>query len=439
MTVTVPRSRTPKSPAPRPSRIPQATRIEIYAAFAQVTQAICGQNVDLTSPDADLLDRICDCLSILGDAALFAGFLQEGIVLRLKTPRAPFTEGQLQQVGAAVRIMAESDEGWRDRFHFVVDGIDVLGSLIREKVVKQVDGKEVGELRLRGYSALCFGNLAHDDTREFFISLHSWSTAALLHQTLQRHATLFLPFPPEMSERYWFETITHPEKRLGIPWRQDRVSTITLAYDLRKSTFCMENAARLDLFATWLDQLVQILMGLGHRFGGVFDKFTGDGGLVHFVRDYSRLDDAVEAAIAMQDATLRHLEKLRKFLFLNSRKLGAGIGIGVADTRWSLDHRNNPIVVGRGVVHACRLMSDAPPGAIRVTNLAYQELSPAFQKLFREIAFVSKDHPASNEVTAWELLLTDQPDVASRNVSIVDEVCNSVYGKVPVSHGPAGR
>jgi class 3 adenylate cyclase len=412
--------------------------MEIYESFAQVTQAICAQNVDLTSPDADLVDRVCDCLSILGDAAVIAGFLAEKIVLRLKAPRAPFTEDQLKQIGEAVRVKAES-EAWRDRFDFVLDGIDVFGSLIREKIVRQVDGKEIVELRLRGYSALCFGNLPQDDSRELFISLHSWSTPALLHQTLQRHATLFLPFPPAMSERYWVETIARPQVPLQIPWRQDRVATITLAYDLRKSTFCMENAARLDLFATWLDQLVQILMGLGHRFGGVFDKFTGDGGLVHFVRGQSRLDDAVEAAIAMQDATLRHLERLRKFLFLNSKKLGAGIGIGFADTRWSLDHRNNPIVVGRGVVHACRLMSDAPPGAIRVTNLAYQELSPAFQKLFREIPFVSKDHPASNEVTAWQLLLTDQPDVASRNVLIVDEVCNAVYGNALTSNEPMAK
>jgi hypothetical protein len=62
-----------------------------------------------------------------------------------------------------------------------------------------------------------------------------------------------------------------------------------------------------------------------------------------------------------------------------------------------------------------------------------------FQKLFREIPFVSKDHPASNEVTAWELLLTDQPDVASRNVSVVDEVCNAVYGGAQPSNGHTSK
>jgi class 3 adenylate cyclase len=408
------------------------SRDQIYDNFALVTQTLGGAALNANAPDVDLRDSVCDCLALLGNAALIAAYIPEGVTLRIAAPRSGIRPEQLAEIEEHLKTYSQGDPS----FFFVVGDLEVLGCWIREKVFKK-NGATVNEqIAVTGYSALCFRGIPSPDNQQFFISLHSLSTAALLHRFVQSHTRLFRPFSPRVSEDYWNQG-SHPNGMKGsliLPWRTGVLRTVTLAYDLRKSTFCMENADQLDSYATWVDQLVQILMGLGHHFGGVFDKFTGDGGLVHFVEEQCRrviglssLDAAVETAIAMQDATTRHLEHLRKFLFLNSRRLGACIGVGVGDTRWSLDHRHNPIIVGRGVVHACRLMNDADAGTIRLTNLAYQGLSSPHQKLFTEEQFESKEHPAAMEVTAWLMVLTNRPEVASRSSSVVDKVCQTVY------------
>jgi class 3 adenylate cyclase len=407
-------------------------RERIYADFALVTQTLGGAALNTSTPDADLRDSLCDCLALLGNAALIARFLPEDVTLRIAAPRSRITTEELMGVEGILKVHPQANPS----FHFTVDGLEVLGCWIREKVSHNHGALAVDTIVVTGYSALCFRGVPSIADRQFFISLHSLSTAALLHRFAQSHTRLFRPFSSRVSEDYWNQG-SEPDGAAGtlsIAWRPGLVRTVTLAYDLRKSTFCMENADQLDRYAKWVDQLVQILMGLGHHFGGVFDKFTGDGGLVHFVEEQSRrvaglcaLDAAVETAIAMHDATTRHLEHLRKFLFLNSRRLGACIGIGVGDTRWSLDHRHNPIIVGRGVVHACRLMNDADAGTIRLTNLAYQGLSTPHQKLFTEEGFESKEHPATMEVTAWLMVLTNKPEVASRSSAVVEKICDRVY------------
>ena len=107
------------------------------------------------------------------------------------------------------------------------------------------------------------------------------------------------------------------------------LNAATLSYDLRKSTFCMENADSPSKFAGWLDLLVQILTQVAHRHGGVFDKFTGDGALVHFlakecevVYGTKPVEAALACAIDMQYATKVHLDRLRKFMRMDSNLLG---------------------------------------------------------------------------------------------------------------------
>src|SRR6185369_1127111 len=137
--------------------------------------------------------------------------------------------------------------------------------------------------------------------------------------------------------------------------------------------FCMENADDPKKFAYWLDDMVQILMHIAHYYGGIFDKFTGDGALVHFPVDTSEIIDgrnavtaAVFCSIAMQKGMAYHLGRLRKFLRLDSKVVGGAIGIDVALAHWTLDERHNPITVGRGVVNACRLMDGTKAGCVRL-------------------------------------------------------------------------
>ena len=241
-----------------------------------------------------------------------------------------------------------------------------------------------------------------------------------------------------MPSRAREESLAPSPERLQPPWEHtSSLWTATLSIDLRKSTFCMDNAAYPARFAQWLDELVQILTAVTHLHGGVFDKFTGDGALVHFLERESRLvygSDpvvaALDCAVSMHRAVARHLENLRTFLRLDSELLGAAVGIDVADTFWSVDHRNNPITVGRGVVNACRLGDKTEAGATRVTNIAYQSLERSRDLAeFVRVHFASKEYPREMRLTAWELPRGAHPLV--RLATQTDAIVDAVYAGQP--------
>jgi class 3 adenylate cyclase len=173
--------------------------------------------------------------------------------------------------------------------------------------------------------------------------------------------------------------------------------------------------------------------------GGIFDKFTGDGALVHFlekecklVYDRKPVDAALSCAVDMHRAIEIHLERLRKFLRLNSELIGASIAIDISDAFWSLDHRDNPITVGRGVVGACRLCDSASAGVVRMTNIAYQELSSSIiLKLpeVREEHFSSKELKEEMKVTVWEFAIPPSPQElgVGHPLNEIDALCQRIY------------
>jgi class 3 adenylate cyclase len=229
------------------------------------------------------------------------------------------------------------------------------------------------------------------EEEQSFVAYHAGSTLLVLWDLIRHRTRRFAPFPAKISERYWKdagELIKDPGERrktptiLFPPWDSEkRLRTTTLSFDLRRSTFCMEQAADPQRFGIWLDQLVQILNQVGHLHGGVFDKFTGDGALVHFletecqeVYKKNSVRSAMDCAVDMHRAMNIHLKRLRRFMHLDCRLLGAGVAMDVSDAFWSFDYRDNPITVGQGVVYACRLCDDTKAGRIRLTNIAYEEL-----------------------------------------------------------------
>ena len=290
------------------------------------------------------------------------------------------------------------------------------------------------------YCALVFRREAVDRLhaqRDQILNERCRSTTYVIFEALRQRTDLFLPFPPKVSERYW-EDAVKPKGTACVlrpPWTAEApLATVSLSFDLRKSTFCMENADSPENFSTWIDQLVRILTSIAHSQGGVFDKFTGDGALVHFLERecqevYGKVAvvAALECAIGMQRATARHLEKLREFLRQDSERLGGAIGIDEALAHWSLDHRNNPIVVGRGVVGACRLGDGTPAGRIRLTNITYRRLLSAGGKYpFHGVSFTSKEFSKEMKLIAWEL---EAALVGSGPFwSWSDQVSNEVYG-----------
>jgi class 3 adenylate cyclase len=202
----------------------------------------------------------------------------------------------------------------------------------------------------------------------------------------------------------------------------------------------MEQATDLPAFGTWLDQLVQILTAIAHLNGGVFDKFTGDGALVHFLKGeceevYEKLvsvDAAMRCAIDMHRGLQIHLEHLMPLLHYLSRKIGAGIAIAVGDAFWSFDYRDNPLTVGQSVVRACRVCDKAPPGTVRVTNGTYVRLSDDIRRRiggWRMVDFESKEIDQKMEVTVWEcdvsaITAADDPGHPSEEIA---KLCAAIY------------
>jgi class 3 adenylate cyclase len=269
-----------------------------------------------------------------------------------------------------------------------------------------------------------------------FVHRLGTSMLGVLHDVMRQRMHRFSAFPNEISVRYWDDAVeVHRSRqrresggeagrqrhqsantqilppssqRLLPPWNRNHgVQGATLALDLRKSTFCMDQANSAEEFSQWLQLLVQILTKVTHLHGGVFDKFTGDGCLVHFLEEeqhvlYNKnaVAAAVECAFDMHEAVSFLLERLRKILRFDSALLGAGIGIDFGESHWSLDQQNNPVVVGKAVVGACRLCGSSA-GVTSLTNVAYHQLSPFAKQGFENTTVALKDFPPDMEVRAW--------------------------------------
>jgi len=362
--------------------------------------------------------KLEDCLGILRADGLVAHFGREQVTLCHGAPEEVHEQliAEFEHVDRQARGASEAP-------------IDIcLGQ-------GQYCGKRIKDAASSAVSyALLYYQKSSDDAKERAArAFHALVTAPTLFQVLQHRVRLFAPFPAEISQMYWYDcdwVKTDTRDRLRPPWELDEpLPTVTLGFDLRKSTFCMDNAAPRD-FAKWLDNLTQILMTVAHSFGGVFDKFTGDGAIVHFLaRETKKLRGegavvaAIQCAIAMSNATAYHIKRLREFLRLDSELLGGGIGIDIALAHWSLDHRHNPITVGRGVVTACRLMDSTPARAVRITNIAYRKLPAALQAAFHSISFKSKEYGEELRLRVWEI------EDATRIRTAVDfkAVCEDVY------------
>lgn len=195
--------------------------------------------------------------------------------------------------------------------------------------------------------------------------------------------------------------------------------TVTLSLDLRKSTFAMDQSESRGRFARWMSTLVSSLRNIVKKHRLIFDKFTGDGVIAHFSvgdvkEDDFRVVEAVErvarCAAEMIAAVEGGLDELRRFLHYDSRLFGAGVGIGVGAAHWDVDHAGNPLVVGRGVVSACRTGDKAAAGYVYMTGLAYQcyrETRLGHSAPANPCSFSSKDLPDDLEVRVWRVLASE--------------------------------
>jgi class 3 adenylate cyclase len=392
--------------------------------LSYVAKTLCGKAWTLRNIDAELQRLLNQCLHKLDCVGVVAFFAEGPVILQHFLPAA-VPEGQSARE-LARQIASRIEPHLAGNTCPISVREEVRGlTAVAGTCLPPVTGAHPGK---GGFCALVYRPRNADPTLlDRADTFHAHSTVGLIYQVLLHRVRMFSPFAPSASEAYWDDAdarLAADVPRLVPPWALARsISTATLSLDLRKSTFCMENAHPPSRFALWLDQLVQILTRVTHLHGGVFDKFTGDGALVHFLAanesDESvarAVDIAFECALSMHRAMRLHVDLLRTFLRFESDILGAAIGLDVAPTYWSLDHRNNPITVGRGVVNACRIGDKTEAGGTRVTNIAYQHLlRTRGGGHFRKVPFVSKEVPADMKVKVWEL-----PRGASSNERFID-------------------
>lgn len=174
----------------------------------------------------------------------------------------------------------------------------------------------------------------------------------------------------EVLKHCWEKALESGSRKTDLPWESGsppgaRVPTATVSLDLRKSTSLMDQVENRQAFAVWLESLSEICREIAHDNFGIFDKFTGDGIIAHFseaemyaeTMRSSSIVRAFTCACELVRAVDIHLDALRPHLRFNIAASRPAVGIAFDVAAWSLDRDGRPIVVGKGVVNACRLNS----------------------------------------------------------------------------------
>ena len=194
---------------------------------------------------------------------------------------------------------------------------------------------------------------------------------------------------------------------------------------------------------------------------GIFDKFTGDGALVHFLSDeiaaigedqgFEKLDFASygwradPAALAKDAVAIRravkcgwemihaieyHSERLRKLFRLDIPSFGPAVGIAIGKALWSVDREANPIVVGNGVVLACRITDKTSRGRLRITRDAQSLLASTFSYFppLAGLPFVSKEQVEDDVLEICEQ--TDAPAGLCRSKKSIETSVEEIRKKI---------
>lgn len=260
------------------------------------------------------------------------------------------------------------------------------------------------------------------------------SVSYIIARIINDREYAFSHFPPALAEHYWNmqETRHLDPKKLQCPppcvtmsddpyilppsMSKKETSTITLVLDLRKSTFAMAQATDRRLFAKWLSDFSELLTRIIRHNNGIFDKFTGDGVIAHFIalpgEKLPSIINASKCALEMIIGVHDFLKELEPILSMSNKEFGGGIGISEGVAHWSVDKRDNPVVVGKGVVDASRFADKARAGTITMSvHTAHQLLGaiPIQHHILSPItkkAFESKEYSIEYGVEVCELNTT---------------------------------
>ncbi len=161
------------------------------------------------------------------------------------------------------------------------------------------------------------------------------------------------------------------------------INATVVSIDIRSSTQLMLNAKSPTDFFSFISDVSVSLSALVKSFGGVYDKFTGDGLLCFFPSFYSGKDH-VYLALMFAESCHKLFQRiydshLDKFSVVKAGE-GLGIGIDVGDTYLTFVN-NEPTVIGTSVVYACRL-SGAPCGTTYINQQVFEVIKKKYPDNF---------------------------------------------------------
>lgn len=201
-------------------------------------------------------------------------------------------------------------------------------------------------------------------------------TFSMEHVALQRNRALLQRFvAPQVVE----ELLADPENMLGLGGRRQRICV--LFADVRNFTPFAEQHTSEEVIET-INAYMTALTEALHAYGGILDKYTGDGlmALFRITEDPpdDQIQEAVLAALAMRDVakavSLRLAEQ-------GHQPLDVGISMHYGEAVVGLvgnPNQFNYTALGHTVVVAARLNSSAQPGDVMVSNTVYQAIAETF-------------------------------------------------------------
>ena len=188
---------------------------------------------------------------------------------------------------------------------------------------------------------------------------------------------------------------SHPAGAFNWPWqrcmhydldlkkmRYRSIVTTSLNFDIRKSTMILEQLKESDrgLFPSFIKGIVDIAKDSIFKWGGFFDKDTGDGIVAHFcafdMPESGDQDQSLRAFNAGLDILKRiagPCEKMQPKLKMRVGGLGGAIGLHTSNAVWICEN-GQITALGDSVILASRLSNEADNYTIFTSNSEYFHL-----------------------------------------------------------------
>jgi class 3 adenylate cyclase len=174
--------------------------------------------------------------------------------------------------------------------------------------------------------------------------------------------------------------LDHPSGRLGLEGKLSHVCV--LFADVRNFTGFAERHRPEEVFAA-VNEYMTALTNALHTYGGVLDKYTGDGLMAWFPAEANtrrQIEKAVRATLAMRDAAL---EISRSRAAQNKPALNFGIGMHYGEAMIGLvgneEHQINYTALGHAVIVSARLQTLAAGGEVIISEAIFSVLDGTFQ------------------------------------------------------------